>query len=254
MLASLKQSAVGAAIIKAFESCLAPVKGRPGLFTTYLCPAGVLTIGWGHTNHHGRSFKSGEVWTQTECDAEFASDMALFEKSVKQTLADVELNQHEFDSLLSLSYNIGPLTRSSIPDKLRSGRRAEVPAVMARWNKAGGKVLAGLTRRRKAEAQLFVGDVDAALETAQVLWPTPMPQAVDTPKPPVSVVAKETKRETAALAAGGTVAAGSGSQADAAHPFDSALTVAGVALGIAVVAAAVWLMIRKYNAVAKDWR
>src|SRR5947209_284709 len=57
----------GAALVKAFESCLRAV---PGGFQAYPDPIGVLTIGWGHTNHHGRNFESRAVWTQAECDAE----------------------------------------------------------------------------------------------------------------------------------------------------------------------------------------
>ncbi|WP_341992299.1 lysozyme [Azorhizobium sp. AG788] len=244
----------GTDLVKAFESCLKPVSGRKGFFTTYICPAGVLTIAWGHTNDHGRRFKAGEVWSQAECDAALAQDLATFETSVSTILKDVPLAQHEYDALVSLSYNIGPLTRSSIPAKLKAGRKAEVRAVMARWNKGGGKVLPGLTRRREAEADLFEGKIDEALRTAGVVRaaPLPMPQQVDTPKPPLTVVAKGTKRETAAVAAGGTLATGSGTSEP--HPFNSALTVAGIALGLALVAAAGVLLVRKYKLIAEEWR
>lgn len=244
----------GVDLVKAFESCLKPAPGRKGFFTTYLCPAGVLTIGWGHTNDHGRAFRAGAVWSQAECDTALAQDLATFEASVSTILKDVPLAQHEYDALVSMSYNIGPLTRSSIPAKLKAGRKAEVRAVMARWNKGGGRVLPGLTRRREAEADLFEGRIDEALRTAGVVRATalPMPQKVDTPKPPVSVVAAGTKRETAGMAAGGTLAAGSGS--GEAHPFSSALTAAGLALGLALVVAAGFLLVRKYKLIAEDWR
>eukprot|EP01034_Spumella_vulgaris_P030454 gene30453-37672_t len=82
-------AADGTDLVKAFESCLKPVSGRKGFFTTYICPAGVLTIAWGHTNDHGRTFKAGEVWSQAECDAALAQDLATFETSVSTILKDV---------------------------------------------------------------------------------------------------------------------------------------------------------------------
>lgn len=265
-MATVIISSIGLAIVKAFESCLKPVAGKKGFFTTYICPAGVLTIAWGHTNDHGRRFKAGEQWSQSECDKALADDMDTFEKSVAQILGDAasRLNQNQQDALVSFSYNIGPLTRSSIPAKIEAGQLDQVPVVMARWNKGGGKVLAGLTRRRQAEGQLFAGDVNGALKTAGVdsvlLMPPPnadpMPQRVDTPKPPASVVAKETKKETAAVAAGAAsgTASVSGSVAPEQHPYTGAIQVAGIALGIALLAAGAFLFVRKYRKVAEDWR
>lgn len=263
-MSSVSISSTGVAIVKAFESCLKPVAGKKGIFTSYLCPANVLTIGWGHTNDHGRRFKAGDQWSQAECDMALAEDLETFENSVAMILGDdaKKLNQNQQDALVSFSYNIGPLTRSSIPAKVKAGRISEVPEVMARWNKGGGKVLAGLTRRRKAEGQLFAGDVSGALATAQVnpvlLTPPaasdPMPQKVDTPKPPAAVVAQATKREQTAIGTGTVAATASGVGAPQEHPYSGAIQVAGIALGIAVLAAGVFLFVRKYQKVAEDWR
>lgn len=79
---TLSLSPTGIKLIQHFEGCLEPIGN--GRFAAYLDPVNVPTIGWGHTNHHGRQFRMGDVWTQSECDAEFVSDMKRFERAVKQ--------------------------------------------------------------------------------------------------------------------------------------------------------------------------
>src|SRR5262245_56908989 len=78
----MKSSNNGLALVKAFEGCLKPAS--MGMFKPYYCPANVLTIGYGHTNNHGRSFNSGSLWSQAECDAELASDMEHFEAAFER--------------------------------------------------------------------------------------------------------------------------------------------------------------------------
>ena len=143
----------GAALIKAFESCLKPVADG---FQAYIDPVGVLTIGWGHTNDNGRQFDSASVWTQDDCDAEFLSDMAIFESAVND-LVEVSINQDQFDALVSFAFNVGAgnLGKSTLLKKLNAGDFAGAAQEFQRWNKGGGKVLPGLTRRRACEALLF---------------------------------------------------------------------------------------------------
>ena len=150
---AMKLSPKGAALIKAFESCLRPVAGG---FQGYFDPIHVLTIGWGHTNHNGRQFDTDAVWTQKECDDEFLKDMAIFEKAVTK-LVNVRLNQDQFDALVSFTFNLGEgnLARSTLLGKVNAGDFAGAAQEFARWNKADGKVLPGLTRRRASEALLF---------------------------------------------------------------------------------------------------
>ena len=73
------------------------------------------------------------------------------------TLVTCDLNQNQFDAMVSWVYNLGGgnLKASTLLKVLNSGDYAGVPEQMLRWNKAGGKVLEGLTRRRQAEADLF---------------------------------------------------------------------------------------------------
>lgn len=155
----LTTSEAGQALVKSFENCL---KRQGRLFTTYYCPAGVLTIGWGHTNANGRKFKDGDVWTQGECDAALREDLAVAERAVRRRVR-VELTQHEFDSLTSFSMNLGEgsLARSSLLRKVNAKDFDGAAEEFAPWNKARNPhthelvELRGLTRRRTAEADLF---------------------------------------------------------------------------------------------------
>jgi len=76
------------------------------------------------------------------------------------SLVTVPMNQCQFDALVSWVYNLGPanLKKSSMLRVLNEGKYDEVPAQIKRWNKAGGKVLDGLIRRRQAEAEMFEGE------------------------------------------------------------------------------------------------
>ena len=163
---ALRMSQPGYDLVKAFESCMAAIKARPGYFKAYRDPVGVLTIGYGHTNHHLPRFDGNAVWSRAECDAALARDMAVFEKWVSDH-AKVSLAQHEFDALVSWAFNTGGPATATLWKKLNAGNKAAVPSDLAKWNRAGGKVLAGLVRRRKAEGLMFAGQIDAALKLAR---------------------------------------------------------------------------------------
>lgn len=163
----LRIGAAGIAIVKAFESCMAAVPGRPGYFMAYVDPVGVLTIGWGHTNHHEPKFNGGTIWSRAECDAALVRDLAIFENHVRRN-ARVELKQCEFDALVSWAYNTGGPSGASLWIALNRGDKDSIPAKLAAWNKGGGRVLNGLVRRRKAEGLLFQGRLAEAYATAQI--------------------------------------------------------------------------------------
>ena len=109
----------GMHLIQHFEGCLQPHEGK---YKAYKCPAGVTTIGWGHTNHHGRKFDASTRWTRDECDAAFMEDMAGFEKSVRE-LVRVPLTHYQYDSLVSFCYNCGAnnLKKSTLLRKVNEG-------------------------------------------------------------------------------------------------------------------------------------
>lgn len=146
----------GGALVKSFEGCLTPVDVAKTRFKPYICPAGVLTIAWGHTNDNGRKFTTHDVWTKAECDAEFRADMTRFEAAVRRRVK-VDLTQHQFDALVSFTYNCGEgnLAKSGLLRKVNARDFAGAAQEFGKWNRGGGRVLAGLTRRRAAEARLF---------------------------------------------------------------------------------------------------
>jgi lysozyme len=128
-----------------------------GLFLhAYLCPARVWTIGYGHTGltHKDGTVKRGREVTEQEALKLLAHDMGKFEKRVN-ALVTVPLTQHEFDALVSFDFNTGALHKSTLLKKLNQGDKPGAEREFARWNRGGGRVLAGLVRRRKAERFLF---------------------------------------------------------------------------------------------------
>lgn len=165
---ALHISAAGRALVEAFEGCDRPIRSRPGFFTTYYDEVGVLTIGYGHTNlgNVGRHIKQGDVWTQADCDQQLSVDMESFDIEVRRYFPHLQLKQYQFDALVSFDFNTGALGRSSLPAKINAGRIDAAMATLLQYNHAGGQVLAGLTRRRRAERLLFLGMVDDALTLA----------------------------------------------------------------------------------------
>lgn len=167
-----KMSPAGLALIKTFEGCH---KRQGQVFRPYVCPGGVLTIGWGHTNHQGRRFDGDARWTQQDCDEAIEEDMQGFGQQVS-ALVKVPLKQHQFDALVSFAYNvgIGNLKSSTLLRRLNAGDYEAAALEFHRWNRSKGQVLPGLVRRRAAEALLFQGIADLNFDGR----PDPMPQAV----------------------------------------------------------------------------
>lgn len=143
----MKVSQNGLALIQKYEGFRAKA---------YLCPANVFTIGWGTTKIDGLPVKAGMVCTEAQALEYLKKDVEKFEKEVLD-LVKVRISQEMFDSLLSFVYNLGSsnLKSSTLLKLLNSKEYAKVPAQFLRWSKAGGKVLEGLLRRRRSEAELF---------------------------------------------------------------------------------------------------
>jgi len=139
----MKCSQEGLALIKIFEGCR---------LKAYRCSANVLTIGYGHTG----GVKESDAISQPEADELLETDIAKFEKYVDDNVI-VELKQYQFDALVAWTFNlgVGNLRSSTMLKKLNETDYGSVPSEMKRWNKAGGKTLDGLIRRRKAEGLLF---------------------------------------------------------------------------------------------------
>lgn len=125
--------------------------------TTYYCPAGVLTIGYGCTE----GIRAGEVWTKKQALNRFRQELAKHEAAVNRVVT-VDMTQNQFDALVSFSYNLGTgaLASSSIVKQLNAGK----PEVAARFfapycnAQVNGRLqpLPGLIRRRAAETAMFL--------------------------------------------------------------------------------------------------
>lgn len=142
-------------LVQEFEGC--EKKRGDGKFDAYPDPGSggdPWTIGWGTT---GADVKRGVIWTQQQCDNRFTQDLNRFAQNVAKVIGDAATTQPQFDAMVSFAYNvgIGNLTTSTLLKKHKAGDYPGAANEFARWNKAAGKVMAGLTRRRAAEAALY---------------------------------------------------------------------------------------------------
>jgi GH24 family phage-related lysozyme (muramidase) len=123
----------------------------------YLCPAGVWTIGYGHTSAAGEpTVVPGMRITRAEADAILSRDLRAFEAGVSR-LVKAQLTQGQFDAMVSFAFNVGlgALAKSTLLRRINAGRMVDVPAELMRWTKAGGRTLPGLVNRRRDEAALW---------------------------------------------------------------------------------------------------
>ena len=141
----MKISEEGLSIIKHFEGLR---------LTAYLCPAGVLSIGYGHT---GKDVVQGMTISVEKAIELLLGDVSGFEKSVS-AMVTVPLTQGMFDALVSFAFNMGAgkLKSSTLLKRLNDSDKDLAAEEFLKWDKANGKPLAGLTERRKDERMLFL--------------------------------------------------------------------------------------------------
>ncbi|AOP86667.1 muraminidase [Enterobacter kobei] len=145
----MQTSDKGIALIKEFEGCK---------LTAYQDSVGVWTIGFGWTQPvDGKPIRAGMTIKQETAERLLKTGLVSYESDVSR-LVKAGLTQGQFDALVSFTYNLGArsLSTSTLLRKLNSGDYAGAADEFPRWNKAGGKVLNGLTRRREAERALFL--------------------------------------------------------------------------------------------------
>ncbi len=125
--------------------------------TSYKCPSGVWTIGYGST---GKDIVEGMTWTDAQCEERFQRDLSRFEKAV-EALVLVPVNENQFAALVSFAYNCGmhAFYSSTLLRCLNKGHPDDAAEEFKRWNKVTGRVLQGLTDRREAERRLFLTPV-----------------------------------------------------------------------------------------------
>ncbi|EPK6019535.1 TPA: lysozyme [Citrobacter freundii] len=148
----MQTSEKGIKNIKDFEGCSLTAYPDPG---TGGAP---WTIGYGWTHPvDGKPIKPGMTIKQETADRLLKTGLVSYENDVLK-MAKVKLTQGQFDALVSFAYNVGSraLSTSTLLRKLNDGDVKGAADEFLRWNKAGGKVLNGLTRRREAERALFL--------------------------------------------------------------------------------------------------
>lgn len=134
----------GVDLIKRWEGCRT---------TAYRCPAGVWTVGYGHT----ATAKPGMCISYDRAEELLKIDLQRFEKAVT-TLVRVPLTQSQFDALVCFAYNVGAKAfgESTLLRLLNQGKYLLAADQFDRWTKAGGKTLPGLVNRRADEKKLFL--------------------------------------------------------------------------------------------------
>lgn len=236
-------NAAGYELVKEFEGLR---------LTAYLCPAGVWTIGWGHT----AGVREGQVITQLQAEKLLDADLDWAEACVDKAAPGA--NDNEFAAMVSLCFNIGAegFRKSSVLRLFNAGDKAGAARAFRLWNKAtvGGKLteLPGLTRRRLAEEQLFLTPVAEFQRQA-------MPQAV---APPPTMATSKT-----GWTAGGVAVSGAGLLTDYLDPdkiaaatsaveslsgsaqsiMRVASTVGPIVFGVVIVAGALFILVRHWR-------
>ena len=188
----------------------------------YKCPAGIWTIGYGTTASAGVGITPKEGMTITRGDAESYLHGALqkFADQIEDVIT-APINENEFGAFVSLAYNIGPgaFRKSSALRLFNEGDKAKAASALLLWNKAGGKVLKGLTRRREAERKLFLTPVGGEFEGR-------------------TNVAQSTTMQASAV----QVASGAGAGIAAVGALDGTAQIVALVFAGIVVLAALWVM------------
>jgi GH24 family phage-related lysozyme (muramidase) len=168
----------GTALIKRFEGC---ARRRPdGQFEAYPDPGTggkPWTSGWGATgpDHvHGGRIGPGTIWSQQQCDARLARDLVRYANDVSRAIGSAPTTQGQFDALVSFVFNVGQgaFADSTLLRLLNSREYIAAEMQFQRWNLNDGKVMPGLTNRRKAEAAMFSGA--APITESKPTWEAPM--------------------------------------------------------------------------------
>lgn len=170
----------------------------------YLDPVGIPTIGYGFIE----GVSLGDTMTQYEAQQRMGRELVKYERGVMQA-CKIAPNQNQFSALVSFAWNVGVagMAGSSVIKAHNRGDKQAAARAYSLWNKAGGRVFAGLTRRRAAEAALYLepvsDDVSDPVEGAVL----PMPQKVDGETPLTSSPINK-----ASVIAGATAAIASASE------------------------------------------
>jgi len=227
-------------LLKKFEGCK---------LKAYRCPAGVCTIGYGHTSAAGAPMvNDGMAITQAQADDILKRDIVKYEIAVMD-LVKVPLTQNQFDVLVDFAYNagVGNLKSSTMLKKVNAGDLDAVPSELMKWTKGGGKVLPGLVRRRQAAGAWWIAGAKPA--TPEQVFNYEQEQRTDPDPVPVRTMADSKQGNAAVLTAGlGGLGIAKEVASQAQDASDTANQLAGlfanpnflIMLAIVGLAAAVW--------------
>lgn len=141
------------------KQCIEVLKHYEGCrLTAYKCSAGIWTIGYGNTFYEdGSAVQQGDTITQERAESLLLLILGKFSAAVSKHMV-VPVKQHEFDAMVCLCYNIGPVAfeRSTLLKKVKAKAAVnEITAEFRKWTRSKGKELPGLVKRRNAEAHLY---------------------------------------------------------------------------------------------------
>ena len=146
--------AAGMALIKQWEGCARALPD--GRFAAYPDPGSAdgsrWTIGWGST---GPDIDRDTQWTQAQCDARFEKDIRRYCRQVAEALGNAPTTQNQFDALVAFHYNTGAIAGATLTKLHKAGKYSEAKAEFGKWIYNNHKPMAGLRKRRAAEAALY---------------------------------------------------------------------------------------------------
>jgi lysozyme len=233
-------------LLKKFEGCK---------LKAYRCPAGVCTIGYGHTSAAGTpEVTDGMTITQAQADDILKRDIVKYEISVMD-LVKVPLTQNQFDVLVDFAYNagVGNLKSSTMLKKINSGNLDMVPSELMKWTKGGGKVLPGLVRRRQAAGAWWTAGAKPA--TPEQVFDHEQEHRTNPDPVPVRTMADSKQGNAAVLTAGlGGLGIAKEVASQAKDASDTADQLAGlfaspnflIMLAVVGLAAAIWFWRKKH--------
>jgi lysozyme len=233
-------------LLKKFEGCK---------LKAYRCPAGVCTIGYGHTSAAGAPMvNDGMTITQAQAEDILKRDIVKYEIAVMD-LVKVKLTQNQFDVLTDFAYNagVGNLKSSTLLKKINAGNLDAVPAELMKWTKGGGKVLPGLVRRRQAAGAWWTAGAKPA--TPEQVFDHEQEQRTDPDPVPVRTMADSKQGNAAVLTAGlGGLGIAKEVASQAKDASDTADQLAGlfaspnflIMLAVVGLAAAIWFWRKKH--------
>jgi len=240
-------------LVKKFEGCK---------LTAYRCPAGVCTIGYGHTSAAGNpAVNDGMKITQVQAEGILRTDLVKYETAVHDMIQQ-PLTQHQFDVLVDFCYNAGDgnLKSSTLLKKVNAGKFDDVPAELMKWTKGkipgkGTQVLPGLLRRRQAESAWWNTEVGQAPSTPEQIFSHEQEHRI-TPEPPPTPSMASSKQGNAALLTAGLGGLGAAKEiaAQAQDASDTADKIMGllhnpnfvIMAAVIALGAAIWYFRKKH--------